>query len=39
MKPYNVLSVAALALLIGACATSPSDKASKQAEVRQANTA
>jgi lipid-binding SYLF domain-containing protein len=36
MKPYNVLSVAALALLIGACATSPSDKASKQAEVRQA---
>ena len=37
MKLYNVLSVAAVALLCGACATtSPSDKASKQAEVRQA---
>jgi lipid-binding SYLF domain-containing protein len=37
MKLYNVLTVAALALSIGACATpSASEKASKQAEVRQA---
>jgi lipid-binding SYLF domain-containing protein len=37
MKLYNVLSVAALALLLGACATpSPSEKTSKQGEVRQA---
>jgi lipid-binding SYLF domain-containing protein len=38
MKLYNILSVAALALSVGACAsTSPSDKASKQTEVRQAS--
>jgi lipid-binding SYLF domain-containing protein len=37
VKLYNVLSVAVLALSIGACATpSASEKASKQAEVRQA---
>ena len=37
MKLFDILSVAALSLLIGACATtSPSDKASKQAEIRQA---
>ena len=38
MKLYNILSVAALALSVGACAsTSPSDKDSKQTEVRQAS--
>lgn len=37
MKLFDILSVAALTLLIGACATtSSSDKASKQAEIRQA---
>ncbi len=37
MKLYDILSVAALALSLGACATpSASDKASKQTEVRQA---
>jgi len=37
MKLYSVLSIAVLALSIGACATSSSsDKASKQAEVRKA---
>jgi lipid-binding SYLF domain-containing protein len=37
MKLHDVLSVAALALLVGACATpSPADKTSNQAEVRQA---
>src|SRR6476469_4281178 len=37
MKLFDILRVAALSLLVGACATtSPSDKASKQAEIRQA---
>ena len=37
MKVHHILSVAALALLVGACATpTPSEKTSKQAEVRQA---
>ena len=37
MKLYGILNVAAVALLLGACATtSSSDKPSKQAEVRQA---
>jgi len=37
MKLYDILTVAALALSLGACATtSPSDKADKQAEIRQA---
>ena len=37
MKLYDILSVAVLALSLGACATpSPADKASKQAEIRQA---
>jgi len=37
MKLFHILSVAALSLLVGACATtSPSDRASKQAEIRQA---
>jgi lipid-binding SYLF domain-containing protein len=37
VKLYSVLSVAVLVLSIGACATpSPSEKASKQVEVRQA---
>jgi hypothetical protein len=37
MKLFDILSVAALSLLVGACATtSSSDKASKQAEIRQA---
>jgi hypothetical protein len=38
MKVYDILTVAALALSLGACATpSASDKASKQTEVRQAS--
>ena len=37
MRLFNVLTVAALALSVGACASvSPAEKASKQAEVRQA---
>jgi lipid-binding SYLF domain-containing protein len=37
MKLHDIVNLAALALLVGACATpSPADKPSKQAEVRQA---
>ena len=37
MKLFDIVSVAALTLVVGACATtSSSDKASKQAEIRQA---
>ena len=37
MKLHDILSVAAVGLLVGACATEPKgDKASQQAEVRQA---
>lgn len=37
MKFFNVLTVAALALMVGACAsTTPAEKSSKQAEVREA---
>jgi lipid-binding SYLF domain-containing protein len=40
LNSWNILAVAALALFLGACATtSPSDKASKQAEIRKATQA
>jgi lipid-binding SYLF domain-containing protein len=39
MSRLNLVAFAALALFVGACATSPSDKASKQAEIRKATQA
>jgi lipid-binding SYLF domain-containing protein len=37
MKPFNILTIAALALSFGACSTmTPSEKTSQQAEIRQA---
>ena len=39
MNRLNFVAVMAMALFVGACATAPSDKASKQAEIRKATQA